>query len=242
MVDRNAERLLSVVNDLLLAAQIQSGTMPLDFGDLLLNDLVEQAGEAAKPLATSRKIGLKIIVEPDLALTGDASRLGQVLDNLISNALKYTLEGGTVTLTATRVGENVVVEVADTGIGIPKAEQEQMFGRFFRTSNARLAAIPGTGLGLVVTRGMSRAMAERLASRAPKASGRRSELCFRSRRVTGCSSSRKACRMKRCVSAERAEGEGFEPSSDPKPETVFETAAFDRSATPPRERGWYREA
>jgi signal transduction histidine kinase len=154
VVDRNAERLLSVVNDLLLVAQIQSGTMPLELGDLLLNDLVEQAGEAAKPLAMSGKIHLEIIVDSDLALTGDASRLGQVLDNLISNAIKYTPEGGTVTLTATRVAHDAVVEVADTGIGIPKAEQEQMFGRFFRTSNARLAAIPGTGLGLVVTRGI----------------------------------------------------------------------------------------
>ncbi|HWX08650.1 MAG TPA: ATP-binding protein, partial [Gaiellaceae bacterium] len=90
----------------------------------------------------------------DLAMSGDASRMGQVLDNLISNALKYTQDGGKVSLTATRSGESALIEVADSGIGIPAAEQDQIFERFFRTSNAQFAGIPGTGLGLVVTRGI----------------------------------------------------------------------------------------
>jgi signal transduction histidine kinase len=154
VVDRNSERLLTVVDDLLLVEQIETGTIPLDLGEVVLNDLIEQAGEAAKPIATSRNIGLEIVTDPGLVTSGDASRLGQVLDNLISNALKYTPKGGNVSVTTTRVGGNALIEVADSGIGIPAAEQDQMFDRFFRTSNARLAAIPGTGLGLVVTRGI----------------------------------------------------------------------------------------
>ncbi len=154
VVDRNSERLLNVVNDLLLVEQIQSGTMPLELGEVLLDDLIEQAGEAAEPLATSKHIDFEIVTDPGLATNGDASRLGQVFDNLISNALKYTPEGGTVSLTTTRIGENALIEVVDSGIGIPEAEQVQMFDSFFRSSNARLAAIPGTGLGLVVTRGI----------------------------------------------------------------------------------------
>jgi signal transduction histidine kinase len=75
VVDRNSERLLNVVNDLLLVEQIETGTMPLEFGEVLLNDLIEQAGEAAKPLATSRGIGLETVTDSGLATSGDASRL-----------------------------------------------------------------------------------------------------------------------------------------------------------------------
>jgi signal transduction histidine kinase len=154
VIDRSSERLLSMVEDLLLVAQMRTGEVRLVLADFLLKDVIEQALEAAQPLATSRHIGLEIATDPDLAMNGDASRLGQVLDNLISNALKYTPEGGNVSLTTTHSGENAVIEVADSGIGIPAAEQDQIFDRFFRTSNAQLAGIPGTGLGLVVTRGI----------------------------------------------------------------------------------------
>lgn len=154
VIDRSSERLLSMVEDLLLVAQMRTGEVRLVLADFLLKDVIEQAFEAAQPLATSRHIGLEIATDPELAMNGDASRLGQVLDNLISNALKYTPDGGNVSLTTTHSGENAVIEVADSGIGIPAAEQDQIFDRFFRTSNAQLAGIPGTGLGLVVTRGI----------------------------------------------------------------------------------------
>jgi signal transduction histidine kinase len=154
VIDRSSTRLLGVVEDLLLVAQMQTGQVRLIWTDFLLKDVIEQAAEAAQPLATSRNIGIEIATGPNLAMRGDTSRLGQVLDNLISNALKYTPDGGNVSLTTTLSGENAVIEVADTGIGIPAAEQRQIFDHFFRTSNAQLAGIPGTGLGLVVTRGI----------------------------------------------------------------------------------------
>ena len=144
VIDRSSERLLSMVEDLLLVAQMRTGEVRLVLADFLLKDVIEQAFEAAQPLATSRHIGLEIATDPELAMNGDASRLGQVLDNLISNALKYTPDGGNVSLTTTHSGENAVIEVADSGIGIPAAEQDQIFDRFFRTSNAQLAGIPGT--------------------------------------------------------------------------------------------------
>ena len=79
---------------------------------------------------------------------------GQALDNLVSNAIKFTPTGGTVRLSSSSGAGNAVVEVTDSGIGIPLAEQAQMFGRFFRSSSARAAEIPGTGLGLAITRGI----------------------------------------------------------------------------------------
>jgi signal transduction histidine kinase len=154
VIDRNAARLISLVEDLLLMAQIQSGGLPLQLGEVVLGDLIARSGEAAKPLAASKGVELEIDTETGLAAYGDPIRLAQVLDNLLSNAIKYTPNGGVVAVTMTHSGETATIAVSDTGIGIPKDEQDQMFGRFFRTSNARGSGIAGTGLGLAITRGI----------------------------------------------------------------------------------------
>jgi signal transduction histidine kinase len=155
VIDRNSARLASLVEDLLLMAQIQSGGLPLDLNEVVLNDLIARAGEAAKPFAASKHIDLEIDTEQDLVTTqADAERLGQVLDNLVSNAIKYTPNGGDVSITMTHTGDDATIAVSDTGIGIPQAEQAQMFSRFFRTSNARDSGIEGSGLGLAITRGI----------------------------------------------------------------------------------------
>jgi signal transduction histidine kinase len=85
-------------------------------------------------------------------LIGDADRLRQAIDHLMSNAVTYTLEGGTVRVHLIDDGSAYEVTVADTGIGIPPAEREQLFQRFFRASNTRSRGIPGTGLGLSISR------------------------------------------------------------------------------------------
>jgi signal transduction histidine kinase len=155
VIDRNSARLASLVEDLLLMAQIQSGGLPLDLNEVVLNDLIARAGEAAKPFAASKHIDLEIDTEQDLVTTqADAERLGQVLDNLVSNAIKYTPNGGDVSITMTHTGDDATIAISDTGIGIPQAEQAQMFSRFFRTSNARDSGIEGSGLGLAITRGI----------------------------------------------------------------------------------------
>ena len=155
VIDRNSARLAILVEDLLLMAQIQSGGLPLDLNEVVLNDLIARAGEAAKPFAASKHIDLDIDTEPELVTTqADAERLGQVLDNLVSNAIKYTPDGGGVSITMTHTGDDATIAVSDTGIGIPQAEQAQMFSRFFRTSNARDSGIEGSGLGLAITRGI----------------------------------------------------------------------------------------
>jgi signal transduction histidine kinase len=154
VIDRNAARLVGLVEDLLLMAQIQSGSVPLDVGEVVLNDLIARSGEAAKPFAASKQIELDIDVESGIATLGDPVRLGQVLDNLVSNAIKYTPNSGHVSITMTRTGETATIAVSDSGIGIPEEEHDQMFGRFFRASNARVSGIGGSGLGLAITRGI----------------------------------------------------------------------------------------
>ena len=155
VIERNTARLVSLVEDLLLMAQIQSGGVPLHLTEVVLNELIVRAGAIAKPFAATKRIGLDIATEPELVTTqGDAERLGQVLDNLVSNAIKYTPDGGDVSITLTHTGSAATIAVRDTGIGIPQAEQAQMFSRFFRSSNARDSGIEGTGLGLAITRGI----------------------------------------------------------------------------------------
>jgi signal transduction histidine kinase len=152
VVDRNAERLLSLVSDLLFVAQVQAGRMTLKSDRLRLRDLCEQAVSAAAPTAQTRSIELAFVCHDDGNVIGDPQRLAQVIDNLLSNALKFTPPLGTVTLSVLRDADDVIVEVADTGLGISPEEQERLFTRFFRTEAAREQAIQGTGLGLSIVK------------------------------------------------------------------------------------------
>jgi signal transduction histidine kinase len=99
-----------------------------------------------------------------------------VLDNLVSNALKFTSNGGRVTVSLRPDNGHVVLEVADTGFGIPEKEQEQLFQRFFRSTTARQQAIPGTGLGLAITKAIAEAHGGSMSVRSEPGSGSRFRL------------------------------------------------------------------
>jgi signal transduction histidine kinase len=152
VVQRNATRLLRLVGDLLFVAQVEAGKLSLDPGTVSLPQLVEEAVEAARPRAESRSIALRTEVEPVGETSGDRDRLGQVLDNLVTNALKFTPERGAVTVRLRRNGHGIALEVADNGMGIPAAEQHHLFERFFRASTATAQAVPGVGLGLTIVK------------------------------------------------------------------------------------------
>ena len=145
-------RLQRIVEDLLLVAEIEADRLELVRAPTDLGELATETVEAALPRAAERGIELILDVEGPLPLDADAARLGQVLDNLVSNALKYTREGGRVVVSATEKDANLRLEVADNGIGIPHDELGQLFSRFYRASTATRLAIPGTGLGLVIVR------------------------------------------------------------------------------------------
>jgi PAS domain S-box-containing protein len=152
VIDRNAERLLSLVEDLLISAQANSGTLMLAAAEVDVGTVVRQSAVGCAPNATARGIALECAAEPGLLITGDATRIAQVVDNLVSNALKFTPAGGRVELIASRHGGKVRIEVADTGMGIPDAEQARLFDRFFRTERAQASAIAGAGLGLSIAK------------------------------------------------------------------------------------------
>jgi signal transduction histidine kinase len=152
VVDRNAARLLRLVSDLLLVAQIESGKLTLDLDEVDLAAVAAESLEALRPAAVAQEIDVDLDLGRVPTLRGDRARLGQLLDNLLSNAVKFTERGGRVVVALRQTGEDVVLAVSDDGIGIPAAEQRRLFDRFFRASTAQARSIDGTGLGLTIAR------------------------------------------------------------------------------------------
>jgi signal transduction histidine kinase len=105
---------------------------------------------------------LTLATGPVPQVAGDRARIAQLLDNLVSNALKFTPENGRVDVRVSSVSNQAVLEVRDSGMGIPADEQEFLFERFFRTSNATEQAIQGTGLGLAISKAIVEAHAGRI--------------------------------------------------------------------------------
>src|SRR5918992_986666 len=122
VVDRNSKRLMHLVGDLLFLAQVEAGKLALELTELALDGLVAESVEAAKPIADDKGITLRASLEPIPSMVGDRGRLGQVLDNLVSNALKFTAPGGSVDVCVSLQDGNAVIDVVDTGIGIAPSD------------------------------------------------------------------------------------------------------------------------
>jgi signal transduction histidine kinase len=150
VIRRSTDRLHNLVEDLLLVAQIEARRVELDRAPVDLSLLAERAVEAARPTADDKGVTLAMETDHAPAVLGDIRRLTQVLDNLVSNAIKFTEGGGRVTVSVERRGDSALLVVSDTGIGVPADEQGQVFSRFFRSRSATQRAIPGTGLGLAI--------------------------------------------------------------------------------------------
>jgi signal transduction histidine kinase len=152
VVERNAKRLLRLVGDMLFVAQVEAGRLSLESHAVDLDKVAADAVEAARPAAERAGVKLSLEAEHVRPILGDRDRFGQMLDNLISNALKFTPDEGTVDVRLTDAGDRAIVEVADTGMGIPDSEQQRLFERFFRASSATSRAVPGAGLGLTIVK------------------------------------------------------------------------------------------
>jgi two-component system phosphate regulon sensor histidine kinase PhoR len=151
VIARNTVRLRALIEDLLLLSKIEGGTFRTERRTVVdVAVLVGNAVAAIAPVAAKASVGLHTDVCGPLELHGDADQIDRVLMNLLSNAVKFTPADGTVTVACRSEPGEMVLTVADTGMGIPQAEQQALFARFFRASNAVHQAIPGTGLGLAI--------------------------------------------------------------------------------------------
>src|ERR671937_570163 len=175
VVDRNAQRLLQLVDDLLFVARLEAGEMDLHFGELDLAQVVRQAVEEAEPRAHAKQIALESDTDSVPAISADRGRMFQLLDNLVGNAIKFTPTGGNVSVRLSREGDLVRLEVEDSGIGIAPEDQRRLFERFFRAANTRDGYVPGTGLGLHIARAIVEAHGGRIAVESSPGVG----TCFR---------------------------------------------------------------
>ncbi len=155
-IARESERLTAIVDALLNVAR-------LDTGDLTVSLVPTDVASVVSDVVTSASIGAngqRFVAEVDVegvAAQADPDKLRQVLDQLVSNAVKYSPDGGTVTVSARRIDEAVEVAVADEGVGIPPSERERIFSKFYKAGGAQ-----GTGLGLFIAQGLVREMGGRM--------------------------------------------------------------------------------
>ncbi len=161
-VERNSDRLLRLVSDLLFVAEIEAMAVSIAPEPVSVDRLAEESVDSAAPAAEAGGIALVLKAGARAEINADRARLGQLLDNLVSNALKFTPAGGRVVVKTMREDGLAVIEVRDTGMGIPADEQEQLFERFFRTRAATERAIQGTGLGLTIARAIAEAHGGRI--------------------------------------------------------------------------------
>jgi PAS domain S-box-containing protein len=152
VIARNNARLRTLVEELLDLAALESGHTGLTRAPVDLAAVVADAVAAIEPTAREHRITVHTDLPGRLTVTGDPHRLHQVVDNLVGNAVKYSPEDSAVTVALSTADEAAVLTVADHGIGVPADEQQQLFRRLFRASNARHTGIPGTGLGLALCR------------------------------------------------------------------------------------------
>lgn len=150
-MDRNCQRLGTLVEDLLVAADLDGRRVVAQQQVVDLSALVRELGAGAVALAECRGLTVAIDTPVEVFAHADARRLGQAIDRLILNAIKFTSSGGILLRTAVRDGRPSI-QVIDTGIGIPVEEQGRLFERFYRAANAEALETPGAGLGLSIVK------------------------------------------------------------------------------------------
>jgi len=158
VVDHNAVRLESLVDDMLTISRLDADTAPAPASHLDLVEILHRVVDSLRPFAIARDVDVTVEVnEVDATVIGNATQLERAFTNIVQNAIKFTPEMGAVGVEFETEDASVIIRIIDTGMGIPEHDLPQLFGRFFRASNAQAGAVPGTGLGLAIVRGLMKA-------------------------------------------------------------------------------------
>jgi signal transduction histidine kinase len=153
MMERNAQSLIELVNDLLDASKLESGTMRLELASIDLRSLVNELRETMEPLAREKSLRMEVEIPADLPLVeADRAKLRRVLVNLVSNAIKFTSRGGRVTVSGAREDGHVRISVSDSGVGIAPEDVKRLFDKYEQARSRATRGEKGTGLGLYITK------------------------------------------------------------------------------------------
>jgi signal transduction histidine kinase len=138
-----------------VAGQVEAGRLKLEKDQVDVAELARETAELVAASVQAKRIDLSVRADAPVVVHGDRQRLGQLLSNLVANAIKYTPEEGSVDVRVQRRNGSCEIRVSDTGIGIPKSEREHLFERFYRASSATDRGITGTGLGLAISKAIA---------------------------------------------------------------------------------------
>jgi len=147
-----SDRLGRMVDQMLTLAEADAGQRTVLTAEVSLNELVDQVTRSMRSLAEAREISLNAQLNSDISLSGDPSRLRELLTVLLDNAVKYTDAGGRVDVSVRKEHRKAIITVSDNGPGIPSEALPHVFDRFYRVDEARSRESGGTGLGLAIAR------------------------------------------------------------------------------------------
>ncbi len=152
LIRRQSDRMRELIDDLMDLAQIESGAVPLEREEIPLKDLLVETAEDLEAAAREKKVEVRVTGDAGVTAVGDRRRLGQLARNLLDNAIKFSPEGAPVVVRVWRQGGRPGFSVEDLGPGIPKAERDKIFQRFYQVDRSRSKQWPGSGLGLAIVK------------------------------------------------------------------------------------------
>lgn len=151
------ERMIRLINDLLDVSRIEEGRLLYDQEDARIEDVLDSVIEASQEMLRNKNMVLEVNKKETPKVRIDKEKIGVVIQNLLENAIKYTEQGGKIKITLDNDEKNVIFKIEDSGVGIPKSQQDRIFTKFFRAENVTRMETNGTGLGLYTTKNIVQA-------------------------------------------------------------------------------------
>jgi two-component system phosphate regulon sensor histidine kinase PhoR len=192
LVRRQAQRMRELIDDLTDLSSIESGSIALARETVDLRTLAAETADELRATARSRDVAIRLESPDGIAVEGDRRRLGQILRNLLDNAVKFSPPGGTVRIAVGQMDDRPSIVVEDEGPGIPAAEQDRIFQRFYQVDRSRSKVRPGTGLGLAIVKHLAQLHGAEVTVTSEPGSGSAFRVTFRGGTGQGDASRREA--------------------------------------------------